>query len=180
VSFRPRTPLNPGRIFTAGRTEVRGYPGRMAHLHQINVSNGGVPKLSVDSVKVAVDGMAGDTQADKKHHGGPRQTLCIYSLEVIEALKSEGHPIEPGFAGENLTISGLIWDSIQEGDQFKVGKDLVIEITDPATPCSKNAPWFLDGNFRRMSGQSFPGSSRWYALVVFPGEVAVGDPVQKV
>lgn len=159
---------------------VRGILWVMAHLHQINVSRGGVPKLPVETAKVGVDGMTGDIQADKKHHGGPRQTLCLYSLEVIEGLKSEGHPIEPGFAGENLTLSGVDWDSLDGGDRFRVGDDLVIEITDPATPCSKNSGWFLDGNFRRMSDQAFPGSSRWYAVVVSPGEVSVGDPVENL
>jgi MOSC domain-containing protein YiiM len=52
-----------------------------------------------------------------------------------------------------------------------------MEITDTATPCSKNAQWFVDGDFRRMSDSRHPGSSRWYAKVVIPGWVAIDDPV---
>ncbi|HEY5889674.1 MAG TPA: MOSC domain-containing protein [Acidimicrobiia bacterium] len=152
----------------------------MAHVHQINISDGGVPKLPVATAKVGVDGMMGDNQADKKHHGGPRQTLCLYSVDVIEELRNEGHPIQPGHAGENITLAGVDWPSIQSGDRFRVGDDLIVEFTDPATPCSKNAGWFLDRNFTRMSHTAHPGSSRWYAIVVNPGEVATGDAVEKL
>lgn len=151
----------------------------MARVHQINVSNGGVPKLPVEMAMVSVTGMEGDDQADKKHHGGPRQTLCLYSLEVIEALQAEGHPIAPGYAGENITLSGLDWATLADGDRYRVGGELTIEITDPATPCSKNAPWFLNGDFRRMSDSAYPGFSRWYARVIEPGMVSVGDEIEK-
>lgn len=161
------------------RAVLNRYPGiTMAHIHQINVSNGGVPKLPVTKAKVGVDGMVGDDQADKKHHGGPRQTLCLYSLQVIEALRKEGHPIEPGFAGENITLAGVDWPSIRSGDRFRFGTDLVVEITDPATPCSQNAGWFLNGDFTRMSHTRYPGFSRWYAIVIDPGEIATDDPVE--
>lgn len=149
----------------------------MAHVHQINVSNGGVPKRPVTEAKVEFDGMQGDFQADRKHHGGPDQTLCLYSLEVIEKLKTEGHPIAPGSAGENLTVAGLDWAEITPGQRFSVGEELVIEITDTATPCAKNAQWFVDGNFRRMSDSKHPGFSRWYARVLRPGLVRTDDPV---
>lgn len=152
----------------------------MSHVHQINVSNGGVPKLPVDMAGVGINGMEGDDQADKKHHGGPRQTLCLYSLEVIESLQAEGHPIAPGYAGENLTLSGVDWSNLGDGDRYRIGADLIIEITDPATPCSKNASWFLNGNFRRMSDTAYPGFSRWYARVIKPGAVAVGDSVEQI
>ena len=149
----------------------------MAHIHQINVSDGGVPKLSVDRAAVGLNGMEGNSQADRKHHGGPDQTLCLYSLEVIEMLQAEGHPIAPGAAGENLTVSGLDWAGVAPRQRFRIGSDLVIEITDVATPCAKNAQWFADGRFSRMADARHPGASRWYAKVLEPGLVSTGDAV---
>lgn len=149
----------------------------MPTVHQLNVSDGGVPKLPVESVYIGNDHIEGDRQADQKHHGGPRQTLCIYSLEVIDALRSEGHPIQPGSAGENLTISGLDWSLLSDGAKLRIGQEVTIEVTDPATPCAKNAQWFLDGEFRRMSHSRHPGWSRWYARVLTPGRVTTGDDV---
>jgi MOSC domain-containing protein YiiM len=146
-------------------------------IHQINVSGGGVPKRSIPAAHVAIGGVVGDDQNDKRHHGGPDQDLCLYSLEIIEALRAEGHPIEPGFAGENITITGLDWALMKQGITLQIGPDLVAAVTWPAVPCSKNAPWFKDRDFRRMSEDDHPGWSRWYARVVQPGDITVGDGI---
>jgi MOSC domain-containing protein YiiM len=42
---------------------------------QLNVSKGGVPKLSVPSAQVRRDGLEGDAQVDRQHHGGPDRAL---------------------------------------------------------------------------------------------------------
>jgi MOSC domain-containing protein YiiM len=94
-------------------------PGRCrdrsdGHIHQISLSGGGVPKLPVNR-RGGPRGVVGDDQADKRHHGHPEQALCVWSLEVIEALRDEGHPIEPGFAGENITVAGLDWTLVVPG-----------------------------------------------------------------
>src|SRR3569832_2171795 len=80
------------------------------HVHQISVSDGGVPKLPVWEAKVSEQGLSGDRQRNLKFHGGPDRAVCLYSLELIEHLQAEGHPIDAGAAGENLTLSGLDWD----------------------------------------------------------------------
>lgn len=145
-------------------------------IHQINVSGGGVPKLPVESAHISTNGVEGDAQADRVHHGGPRRAVCLYSLEVIEALRAEGHPIAPGNAGENLTLAGLDWTEVTPGRRVRIG-DLLLEVTDPAVPCAKNARWFRDGSFIRMSQSKYPGWSRMYARVVEEGRVSTGDEV---
>src|SRR5215210_2448542 len=87
-------------------------------LHQINVSNGGVPKQPILGAHVGPLGVAGDTQANTKHHGGPDRAVCLFSLEVIERLRAEGHPVAPGTTGENLTLSGIDWTAIGPGSLF--------------------------------------------------------------
>jgi len=148
----------------------------MGLIHQINTSNGGVPKLPIESATVDESGLVGDVQADRVHHGSPEQALCLFSLEVIEALKREGHPIEPGSAGENITVSGVDWSLVVPGRRMTVGP-AEIEITHYATPCAKNARWFIDGRYNRMHAQKHPGESRVYARVVNGGSIATGDPV---
>jgi len=147
-------------------------------IHQINVSDGGVPKRPVPEAFVNVRGVVGDQQADRRHHGRPEQALCLYSLEVIEALQAEGHPIRPGDAGENLTITGLDWAGITAGMRLRVGASVIVEIADPATPCSKNAGWFTDRAYTRMSHDDHPGWSRWYGRVLAGGSISVGDEVE--
>lgn len=148
-------------------------------IHQINVSNGGVPKLPIEEAMVAVDGVSGDDQADKVHHGGPDQTVCLFSLEVIEGLRSEGHPIFAGAAGENLTVAGIDWTTVGPGTRLRAG-EAVVEVTFPATPCAKNSQWFADGNFNRMHDRKHPGWSRMYARVLTEGRVRTGDPVEVI
>ena len=169
-------PLEP-----CSRGEVSGfYPGLMPHVHQINSSKGGVPKRPIDEAVINERGLIGDEQADTVNHGSPEQALCLYSLEVIEGLQREGHPIEPGFAGENLTIAGLDWTEVVPGTRLKIGPAVVAEVTDYAGPCSKNAAWFIDGKFERMLERNHPGESRVYARVLAGGAVKTGDDVELV
>ena len=152
----------------------------MSHIHQINVSNGGVPKRPVDQATIDERGLVDDHQADLVHHGSPDQALCLYSLEVIERLRAEGHPIEPGFAGENLTITGLDWHDIVPGVRLTFGTEVEAEVTFYTPPCSKNAGWFVGGDFTRMAQGSHPGESRVYAKVLKGGSVRPADEVALV
>lgn len=142
-------------------------------VEQINVSNGGVPKTAVDRATVGPSGLTADTQAARQHHGRPWQALCLYSAEVVEALRAEGHPIGFGSVGENLTVRGLDWSKMRSGLEVNIG-DIRARITAPAVPCSKNHQWFSDQNSDRISHDSHPGWSRWYALVVSGGDVVTG------
>ena len=149
-------------------------------LRSINVnSHGGVPKYSIESTKLCFGGVEGDRQKDLKHHGGPERAVCIYSSELINALIHEGHSINEGAVGENLTISGIDWSTINSGSIMSVGES-VIEITSPAPPCKTIAHVFSDSAFSRISEKKFPGWSRWYARVKIEGIVSKGDIVQLI
>lgn len=150
----------------------------MASISQLNSSRGGVPKRPISRATIDANGIVGDLQDDREHHGGPDRALCLFSLEVIEGFQSEGHPIGPGYAGENLTISGLNWPEVVPGTRLKIGSDVEIEITKYTAPCAKNARWFLEGDFTRMLQGRHPGESRVYARVLHPGEIVVGDEVE--
>lgn len=146
--------------------------GRVA---QINVSPGGVPKLPVPAGEVTMAGLGGDRQRNLKFHGGPDRALCLWSLEVIELLQQEGHPIVPGSVGENFTLAGLDWASLAPGSQLYLGNQVRLEITDYAAPCRTIMGWFSDRRFSRISQRHHPGSSRLYARVLQGGMVKRGD-----
>jgi MOSC domain-containing protein YiiM len=112
-----------------------------------------------------------------KNHGGPERALCLYSLERLQALQAEGHPIFAGAIGENLDISGLDWEKIVPGVKLQIGKEVLVEITRYTTPCSNLTDSFIDGKFERVLHQKHPGWSRLYAQVLQEGEIRVGDPV---
>ncbi len=159
-----------GRLRHAGQTHGRGS------VAQLSTSGGGVPKSAVDRVRLGWHGLDGDVQQNRRHHGRPWQAVCLWSAEVIEGLRVEGHPIGFGSAGENLTLRGLSWPSLSPGVRLQVGT-AVLQVTAYAVPCVKNARWFVDGDTSRMSQQVRPGASRLYASVVVPGVVTTGDLV---
>lgn len=167
-------------LHDVGRIRARlgdGVPTQTGSVAQLNLGGGGVPKEPVGEAEVTVAGMTGDHQNDRVHHGRGFQALCLYSKDVIEALKAEGHPIYPGAAGENITVEGIDWASLRPGAVILIGDDMKIELSSYATPCAKNAQWFIDREFRRMLHDTHPGWSRVYATVLTPGRVQTGDQV---
>lgn len=139
------------------------------------LGDGGVPKQRVESLDVAHDGVVGDRQANRIHHGRPWQALCIWSTEAVDHFRAHGHPVAPGLAGENVSVTGLAWERVRPGAQLRIG-DVLAEVSCYAIPCKKNAAWFLDGRFDAMHHRHGP-QSRVYATVLEPGTVETGAPV---
>jgi MOSC domain-containing protein YiiM len=148
--------------------------GRVASL---NVSRGGVPKLPVSEAFASTNGLVGDRQRDRRFHGGPTRAVSLYSLELIEALIAEGHPVSPGSLGENLTISGLAWGELKRAARLRVG-EAVLELTSFAAPCKTIRGSFLGEDFTRISQKLHPGWSRLYASVLVEGRIRPGDVVE--
>ncbi|MBK5223120.1 MAG: MOSC domain-containing protein [Acidimicrobiia bacterium] len=121
-------------------------------------------------------GIVGDTQATRVHHGRPWQALCLWSAEVIDALAAEGHPVAPGAAGENVTISGIDWTTLRAGTILDIGP-VRCQLSAPAQPCRKNRRWFVGGDIGQMDHDRHPGRSRWYASVLRTGTVTTRDRV---
>jgi MOSC domain-containing protein YiiM len=148
--------------------------GRVVGLQR---SGGGVPKMGVERTRVLLTGMEGDWQRDRRHHGGPDRALCLYSMDLIDALAAEGHPIAPGTVGENVTLAGIDWRMMQPGVRLTIGT-VEVELTDFAAPCRTIRGSFVDERFKRISEKLYPGWSRVYARVLREGAIAVGDAVR--
>ncbi|HEU0080102.1 MAG TPA: MOSC domain-containing protein [Longimicrobiaceae bacterium] len=149
-----------------------------ARVHQLSVSDGGVPKLPVPEAEVTPLGLVGDRQRNRLFHGGPKRAVCLFALEEIERLRAEGHPIAPGTTGENVTVAGLPWERVRPGARLALGDEVVLEVTSYTAPCKNIVPSFRDGDFTRISQKLHPGESRVYARVLRPGLVRTGDPVR--
>lgn len=137
------------------------------------LSDGGVPKLAVDTVEVNYRGVIGDRQASRAHHGRPWQALCLWSADVVAEYASAGHPIRLGSAGENVSLRGVDWSQVRPGASVTIGT-VSLTVTAYAIPCHKNARWFVDGDYERMSHER-DDRSRVYARVDRPGRISVGD-----
>ena len=149
-------------------------------LVQLNASQGGVPKTAVDGAYIGWKGVDGDRQATRKHHGRPFQALSLWSAEVMETLRSEGHHVVPGSAGENITVSGISWNDVRPGTRMRIG-EVLCDISSYAVPCKQLAELFVDRDFNRIHHdrdlENKTASCRVYATVVERGNVSPGDPI---
>ncbi|NDF33506.1 MAG: MOSC domain-containing protein [Euryarchaeota archaeon] len=150
-----------------------------AVVHSINISSkGGVPKLPINKAQIKFEGVEGDFnkfRTEKKNSTGTR-AVTLFSLEQIEKLKSEGHAIDVGTTGENITIEGVDWPSLEVGARMMIG-EAMIELSEPTAPCSKIGKSFIDGAFSRIDHELELGWSRWSASVIEEGQVEIGSQV---
>lgn len=153
--------------------ECEPMHGTVASLH---ASGGGVPKLTTPGVEIGPNGIVGDVQNDRIHHGRPWQAVCLYSTERLDALADEGHPVAAGCAGENITVSGLDWDRMRGGLTVTIG-EVVLRTSMSVTPCHKIGGYFIDRDWNRIHEGEHPGWARWYASVITPGRIDTGATV---
>lgn len=177
LARRGRMTEDRGRGNNACMTEPRS--GRVA---SVNVNEGGVPKLPVAEQWVDRGGLADDRHVEPEPvHGGVDQAVCLYSMEAIGRVVADGHNAFPGAFGENLTLEGIEMGSLARGDRLAIGDGgLVIEVTWHAAPCKKQAQWFRDGRFARISAKLHPNDARWYARVISEGPARPGDAVTRL
>ena len=142
----------------------------------------GIRKSPVGRGRVQAHGLAGDVVADQENHGGPDQALYLYSADDYAHWAGElGGTPPPGTFGENLTLSSFGAEPVRIGDRFRIGPadaGVLVEATAPRIPCSVFAPRLQeDGWVKRFAAARRPGV---YVRVLEPGEVAEGDPVERL
>lgn len=152
---------------------------------QLNVSGGGLPKRSIRSATVTPLGIAGDLHNHPNIHGGPNKALLLIAKEVLDSLRESGFPVEPGSMGENLTTEGLDIRTLRAGQRYRIGHDVIIELTQPRGPCKalhiygETLPAEV---YDKKVKAGDPKSAKWgmsgfYASVVRSGVILPGAPI---
>lgn len=124
-------------------------------------------------------GVAGDTVCDPRFHGGPDRAVYAYDRADLDCWELElGRPLRCGYFGENLTTAGLDVTGALIGEQWRVGRDVVLEISMPRIPCRTFAAWLGEqGWLRTFIERGRPGA---LLRVLRPGTVTAGDPITSV
>ncbi len=155
-------------------------------LVQINRSNGGLPKLPVSGpVLLEPLGIEGDRHRNLKYHGGPDKAVLMIAAEFLRDVAQKGFPVVAGSLGENFTVTGFdprLWRS---GQQYRIGEDAVIELTELRTPCANLHVYGVPIKAEMYDARCKAGdvtSPRWgnggfYARVLRGGLVMAGAPV---
>ncbi|MFI9648467.1 MOSC domain-containing protein [Streptomyces sp. NPDC052040] len=148
----------------------------------------GIDKRPVDGpVRVAApgprgtgaSGVAGDAVCDLRFHGGDDQAVYAFAREDLDAWERElGRELPSGCFGENLTTEGLDVSGARIGERWRVGPEVVLEVTSARIPCRTFQEHLGErGWVRRFTRQGSPGA---YLRVIEPGEIRVGDAVEVV
>jgi len=124
-------------------------------------------------------GLVGDFIGDGKHHGGDGQAVYAFQREDLDEWERRlGRELPNGFFGENLTTVGLEVNDARLGERWRVGKDVVLQVTTPRIPCSTFRGWMGEKGWARIfTAAGRPGS---YLSVVTPGTIRAGDPIEVV
>nr|WP_233510985.1 MOSC domain-containing protein [Actinomadura craniellae] len=124
-------------------------------------------------------GLSGDVISDLRVHGGDDQAVYAYAREDLDGWAGElGRELANGMFGENLTTTGIDVTGALVGERWRIGRDLLLEVTSPRTPCRTFAEWLAErGWVKRFTQAARPGA---YLRVIEPGEVRAGDPVEIV
>ena len=124
-------------------------------------------------------GLAGDRVYDVAHHGGTDQAVYAYAREDLDHWEAElGRPLADGSFGENLTTTGLDVNGARIGERWRIGPDLVLEVSCPRIPCGTFQGWLGErGWIKRFTQEVRPGA---YLRVITAGSVGAGDPVEIV
>src|SRR6266566_2916258 len=138
----------------------------------------GIFKESVEG-RIAVRrlNLEGDRQADLTVHGGPEKAIYVYPSEYYPFWREQFPEMDLpwGMFGENLTVAGLLDETVHIGDHFQVGSAHLV-VTQPRLPCNKLGIKFGRDDILKRFLQS--GMTGFYFAVLKEGEVAAGDPIR--
>ncbi|KAF0163859.1 MAG: hypothetical protein FD157_2822 [Rhodocyclaceae bacterium] len=156
------------------------FAGQVARLAGDSRSSAIVKAPVTGRCMLTTDGLAGDTQADRRAHGGGGKALHQYPAEHYAKLAAafpEAQHLAPGGLGENLSTRGLTENDVCIGDVFRVGSAR-IQVSQPRTPC-----WKIDTRTACEGVAAFiaeHGLAGWYFRVLEEGEIAAGDRLEHV
>ena len=142
----------------------------------------GIFKLPVEGVvRIGVEGLIGDTQADRRVHGGPEKAVHHFPLENHRRLAAQFSEQAAGFVagglGENIATEGMTEDNVCIGDVYEVGS-VHLQVSQPRSPCWKiDARHGREGITRYIAEHGIAGR---YYRVLQTGEAQAGDALRLV
>ena len=123
--------LNVGRPKAVESTE---QPERVTGIDKRPV-DGPVRVAAPGPKGVGASGVAGDAVCNTRHHGGDDQAVYAFAREDLDGWERElGRTLASGVFGENLTTEGLDVSGAKIGERWRIGSEVVLEVTLRADP----------------------------------------------
>ncbi|CAM5506655.1 MOSC domain-containing protein [Streptomyces abikoensis] len=171
--------VNVGRPATADIPGAPGFGAGLATAIDKRPVDGPVAVAAPGPRGTGGSGLAGDAIVSLRHHGGDDQAVYAFAREDLDRWERElGRPLPSGSFGENLTTAGVDVNGARIGERWRVGPDLLLEVSGPRIPCRTFADWLGEaGWIKRFTQEAAPGA---YLRVIEPGEIRAGDAVTVV
>ena len=152
---------------------------RAVEINGERVSTGIYKLPALGPVRLGRLTLEGDGQADLSVHGGEYQAAYSYPFEHYAHWERRvgAGPYPPGMFGENFTISGLLEDSVNIGDIWRIGA-VRVQVTMPRVPCFKFGHKI--GRPGILKEFLHSGRSGFYHRVLKGGIVTAGDAIHLV
>jgi len=125
-------------------------------------------------VRVDQEGIAGDRQADLRHHGGTDKAVLAYCADHYPLWRDELESPEMtyGAFGENLSLAGWSEADVCIGDVVAIG-DARFEVSQPRQPCYKLGRKFQRADMPKLVQKT--GRAGWYLRVLTQGVIEAGQ-----
>lgn len=142
----------------------------------------GLPKRPETTIRVDPNGVEGDFNRwrQEERRGDPDLALLLLPRETIDELNAQGWPVRPGDFGENILTEGVDYADLGPPHMFRIG-GVTAEISKACDPCNN---LYLLPYVGSVKGPDFVrtmiGRRGWYARVLEPGEIRVGDPLRRL
>ncbi|MGH9069845.1 MAG: MOSC domain-containing protein [Acidimicrobiales bacterium] len=122
--------------------------------------------------------LAGDSQADRKVHGGPDKAIYAYATEDYAWWQEQlGKELELASFGENLTTGGIDLTEALIGERWRVGT-CVLEVAQHRTPCYKLGIRLGDDTIPdRFLQAGRPGA---YLRIAEEGKLSAGEDIEVI
>lgn len=137
----------------------------------------GIDKHPVSKpVHIGREGIEGDAQGDRRHHGGPDKAVHHYAFDHYAAWREAIGPHrlleQPGAFGENLSTSGMTEENVALGDVFRLGS-ATLAVSQGRQPCFRLNLRFGRPDMARLVQET--RHTGWYYRVIEEGIAAPGD-----
>jgi len=134
-----------------------------------------IVKTSINGpVEISSKGVAGDSHADTKNHGGPEKAVLVCSLDNgpfwADELGIESLPY--GAFGENFCVAGATENDVAIGDIYEIGT-AVVQVSQPRQPCWKQGRRWATPRLPALMQET--GRTGWYLRVLKQGIVEAGQ-----
>lgn len=129
----------------------------------------GTRKLDIKEGVLKEDfGLVGDAHADVSTH----RQVSLLAKESIEKMRALGLEVSPGDFAENLTTEGIDLLSLPLGTRLRIGKEVLLEITQIGKECHTGCAIF------QQVGKCIMPEEGVFARVLRGGTVRTGDEIR--